>query len=161
VLKFLLNLLVQIFKDLVNSKIQFLFRKEFLFSSGPVGPAALPTCSAFRPSGLRPNPSSGQPTEPAHRPWISFPLPSPTRPGAHTAHAMCTAPSLPTVPWSLDNWLFLLLTRPPSSMDRNHSPSQLDSGNRRLQVEASTPAMKAPWPSHASPPPYKRSPCPQ
>jgi hypothetical protein len=50
VLKFLLNLPVQISKALVNSKIQFLFRKGFLFSFGPVGPAAPPAYPAFRPS---------------------------------------------------------------------------------------------------------------
>jgi hypothetical protein len=80
---FLLNLLVQISKALVNLKIQFLFRKEFLFSSGPVGLATPPACSAFQPSGLGPNPSSDQHAEPAHRPRIPFPLPSLTRASAH------------------------------------------------------------------------------
>jgi hypothetical protein len=50
--KFLLNLLVQISKALVNSKIQFLFRKEFLFSSGPLGQAAPSAYSAFWPTRL-------------------------------------------------------------------------------------------------------------
>jgi hypothetical protein len=50
VLKFLLNILVQISKALVNSKIQFLFQKEFLFSSSPLGPAAPSACSAFWPT---------------------------------------------------------------------------------------------------------------
>jgi hypothetical protein len=48
--KFLLNLLVQISKALVNLKIQFLFRREFLFSFGPVGLAAPLAYPAFRPS---------------------------------------------------------------------------------------------------------------
>jgi hypothetical protein len=38
--KFLLNLFLQISKVLVNSKIQFLFGKEFSFAFGPIGPAA-------------------------------------------------------------------------------------------------------------------------
>jgi hypothetical protein len=37
--KFLLNLLVQIFKALVYSKIQFLLEKEFSSDFGPSGPA--------------------------------------------------------------------------------------------------------------------------
>jgi hypothetical protein len=37
--KFLLNLLVQISKALVYSKIQFLFKKEFSSDFGPSGPA--------------------------------------------------------------------------------------------------------------------------
>jgi hypothetical protein len=38
--KFLLNLLLQISKTLVYSKIKFLFGKEFSFTFGPIGPAA-------------------------------------------------------------------------------------------------------------------------
>jgi hypothetical protein len=38
--KFLLNLFLQISKALVNSKIQFLFGKEFSFAFDPIGPAA-------------------------------------------------------------------------------------------------------------------------
>jgi hypothetical protein len=38
--KFLLNLFLQISKALLNSKIQFLFTKEFSFAFGPIGPAA-------------------------------------------------------------------------------------------------------------------------
>jgi hypothetical protein len=38
--KFLLNLLLQISKALVYSKIKFLFGKEFSFTFGPIGPAA-------------------------------------------------------------------------------------------------------------------------
>jgi hypothetical protein len=46
--KFLLNLLVQIFKALVYSKIQFLFRKEFSSDFGPSGPAS-PVLAYFAP----------------------------------------------------------------------------------------------------------------
>jgi hypothetical protein len=38
--KFLLNLLGQISKALLYSKIKFLFEKEFSFTFGPIGPAA-------------------------------------------------------------------------------------------------------------------------
>jgi hypothetical protein len=42
--KFLLNLFLQISKALVNSKIQFLFGKEFSFAFGPIGqPASQPS----------------------------------------------------------------------------------------------------------------------
>jgi hypothetical protein len=58
--KFLLNLLVQISKALVYSKIQFLFRKEFSSDFGPSGPASpvlacfalLATVSTLIPFGL-------------------------------------------------------------------------------------------------------------
>jgi hypothetical protein len=46
--KFLLNLLVQIFKALVYSKVQFLFRKEFSSDFGPSGPAS-PVLACFAP----------------------------------------------------------------------------------------------------------------
>jgi hypothetical protein len=45
--KFLLNLLLQISKALVNSKFQFLFEKNFSSEFGPPGPASpVLTCSA-------------------------------------------------------------------------------------------------------------------
>jgi hypothetical protein len=46
--KFLLNLLVHISKDLVYSKIQFLFEKEFSSDFGPSGPAP-PTLARYAP----------------------------------------------------------------------------------------------------------------
>jgi hypothetical protein len=46
--KFLLNLLVQISKALVNSKIQFLIQKFFFFAFGP---ADLAAHSAIGPAG--------------------------------------------------------------------------------------------------------------
>jgi hypothetical protein len=46
--KFLLNLLVQISKDLVYSKIKFLFRKEISSDFGPSGPAP-PVLACFAP----------------------------------------------------------------------------------------------------------------
>jgi hypothetical protein len=45
--KFLLNLILQISKALVNSKIQFLFKKNFSSEFGPPGPASpVLACSA-------------------------------------------------------------------------------------------------------------------
>jgi hypothetical protein len=46
--KFLLNLLVQISKTLVYSKIQFLFKKEFSSDFGPSGPAP-PALARYAP----------------------------------------------------------------------------------------------------------------
>jgi hypothetical protein len=46
--KFLLNLLVQISKALVYSKIQFLFKKDLSSDFGPSGPAP-PTLACFTP----------------------------------------------------------------------------------------------------------------
>jgi hypothetical protein len=66
--KFLLNLLLQISKALVYSKIKFLFEKEFSFTFGPIGPAASqPSCGPLvfffnRPLPLSPlglSPSAG------------------------------------------------------------------------------------------------------
>jgi hypothetical protein len=48
--KFLLNLLVQISKALVNSKIQFLFGKEFFLRFRPNRPSGQPACPASQPS---------------------------------------------------------------------------------------------------------------
>jgi hypothetical protein len=56
--KFLLNLLVQIFKALVYSKIQFLFEKEFSSDFGPSGPAPLAlSCYAPQAAGSPLGPS--------------------------------------------------------------------------------------------------------
>jgi hypothetical protein len=63
--KFLLNLLVQISKALVNSKIQFLIQKFLFFAFGPADHAAH---SAFGPAGSRwPRcPRRPKPPSPAH-----------------------------------------------------------------------------------------------
>jgi hypothetical protein len=52
--KFLLNLFLQIFKALLNSKIQFLFGKEFSFAFGPIGPAASRPARPLSPASHRP-----------------------------------------------------------------------------------------------------------
>jgi hypothetical protein len=50
--KSLLNLLVQISKAIVNSKILFYLRKEFPLAFGPIGPAASWLIRPFGPAGL-------------------------------------------------------------------------------------------------------------
>jgi hypothetical protein len=146
--KFLLNLLVQISKALVNSKIQFLFRKAILFSSDPVGQAAPPACLAFRRSGLRPNPLIDQHAKPAQRPRIPFPLPSPTRAGAHvTASPMhhprhVRHPLSPTDAMEPQRLALPPLNSTPHQLTIITPPPPLNSGNWRLQAEALTLAMK-------------------
>jgi hypothetical protein len=53
--KFLLNLFLQISKASVNSKIQFLFGKEFSFAFGPIGPAASRPAWPLSPASHRPS----------------------------------------------------------------------------------------------------------
>jgi hypothetical protein len=52
--KFLLNLLVQISKALVNSKIQFLIQRFFFFAFGPADHAAHSALGPAGPAGLSP-----------------------------------------------------------------------------------------------------------
>jgi hypothetical protein len=56
--KFLLNLLVQISKFLVNSKIQFLIQKFFFFVFSPANPTAHSAFGLASPAG--PSPLAGQ-----------------------------------------------------------------------------------------------------
>jgi hypothetical protein len=62
--KFRLNLLLQISKALVNSKIQFLFEKNFSSEFSPLGPAGLPTPPALDCRPKPSNPSSAQTAQP-------------------------------------------------------------------------------------------------
>jgi hypothetical protein len=64
--KFLQNLLVQISKDFVYSKIQILFGNHFSSDSGPSGPA--PSSPAASPAGHRARARPTQPTRP-EQPW--------------------------------------------------------------------------------------------
>jgi hypothetical protein len=69
--KFLLNLLLQISKALVNSKIQFLFEKNFSSEFSPLGPAGLPTPPALgcRPAqAVQPLPGPNRPAHLASQP---------------------------------------------------------------------------------------------
>jgi hypothetical protein len=66
--KFLLNLLLQISKALVYSKINFLFGKEFSFTFGPIGPAASRPCHGplvFFSTGRTPSPHWSSASRPA------------------------------------------------------------------------------------------------
>jgi hypothetical protein len=77
--KFLLNLLLQISKALLNSKIQFLIRRFFFLAFGPAdlaahsafGPAFSHWASAPQPARPQPPPGLGLPAGPsrlAHHP---------------------------------------------------------------------------------------------
>jgi hypothetical protein len=103
--KFLLNLLPQFSKALVNSKIQFLIQKFFSFTSGPFGPAASrPTqplgprrhpasVSLVRPIGPRRHPASVSLVRPvgAHRHPASVPSPGPAGPpGRSSPSSRCS-----------------------------------------------------------------------
>jgi hypothetical protein len=63
--KFLLNLLVQISKALVNSKIQFLIQKFFFFAFGPADLAAHSPVGSADPAGLSPLVGRIQPCRPS------------------------------------------------------------------------------------------------
>jgi hypothetical protein len=74
--KFLLNLLVQISKALVYSKIQFLSQKNFSSTFGPIGPVASRPIQPFWPRAAKQ-------AEPAHQAMPPLPLPpSLTEPAA-------------------------------------------------------------------------------
>jgi hypothetical protein len=68
--KFLINLLLQISKALVNSKIQFLIQKLFFLDFGPADLVAHPASQPSQPTGhavpCRPK-ALGRPFQPAHR----------------------------------------------------------------------------------------------
>jgi hypothetical protein len=63
--KFLLNLLVQISKALVNSEIQFLIRKFFFLAFGSADLAAHSTVGPAGPTGLSPLTGQIQPCRPS------------------------------------------------------------------------------------------------
>jgi hypothetical protein len=71
--KFLLNLLVQISKALVYSKIQFLFEKDFSSDFGPSDPAP-PVLACFAPQAAGSPLSPFGPTALAYMPKGVFPL---------------------------------------------------------------------------------------
>jgi hypothetical protein len=119
--KFLLNLLLQISKALVNSKIQFLIQKFFFLDFGPADLAAHPASQPSQPTGpsssrvgrifvgnmfsfsdhaflSRPPPPSVTATR---APLVSFIVsPAPADPGQNFPHAAappcrCLAPWMP------------------------------------------------------------------
>jgi hypothetical protein len=70
--KFLLNLLVQISKALVNSKIQFLIQKFFFFAFGPADLVAHSAVGPAGPAGLSPLTGQIQPCRPAQLAHVSM-----------------------------------------------------------------------------------------
>jgi hypothetical protein len=63
--KFLLNLLVQISKAMVNSKIQFLIQKFFFFTFSPADLTAHSAVGPAGPAGLSPLAGRIQPCRPS------------------------------------------------------------------------------------------------
>jgi hypothetical protein len=63
--KFLINLLVQISKALVNSEIQFLIQKFFFLDFGPADLAAHSVVGPAGPAGLSPLTGRIQPCRPS------------------------------------------------------------------------------------------------
>jgi hypothetical protein len=74
--KFLLNLLVQISKALVYSKIHFLSEKNFSSTFGPIGPVASHPIHPFWPRAAKQ-------AEPAHQAMAPFPFLSPSSSRRH------------------------------------------------------------------------------
>jgi hypothetical protein len=154
--KLLLNLPVQISKALVNSKIQFLFRKEFLFSSGPVSPVAPPAYSAFRPNwSYLPNSAQQltRPLLPTETSVVAVPV---SRRRSSTIRAAMDAlppnASLPSPPLLLGHYF------PPSSHALTHRDEP--EITQPLNTTAS-PAVTRPSPPRCpSPSPIKGPPCP-
>jgi hypothetical protein len=129
--KFLLTLLVQIYKALLNSKIQFLFRKDFFSTFGPTGQAASRPIQPFWPT--RPHrPPSSSITAPAHlfhRP--SFPS------SARLAHTRL---------WRIPENMF-------SSLIHTFQPRRLlslPSLTHGPRLSALSPTLR--WPTPATPP---------
>jgi hypothetical protein len=85
--KFLLNLLVEISKALVYSKIQFLFEKEFYSTFGPISPVARRPIRSFWPRAARQ-------AEPTHQAMPPFPF-LPHRAGSATTSSRTAA-----APWT-------------------------------------------------------------
>jgi hypothetical protein len=114
--KFLLNLLVQISKAFIYSKIQFLFEKEFSSTFGPISPVASWPIRPFWPRVARQ-------AESAHQAMPPFPFlpPSPCR--QRHRRAMDAAP--PSVPWSCNGHppftLVTIAMKAPIAVTARHS----------------------------------------
>jgi hypothetical protein len=156
--KLLLNLLVQISKAFVYSKIKFYLEKKFL-TFGPTGPAASQPIQTFGPAAAlfslsnRPSPRSlpteprplGQPSSP-HGPTghlLPPPAPEPNAQGAAAGRPR-TAPTVdPNASTRREKMAASIPLHSP--IDWRHSPSSI-TGNRRLQSGAteapSTPAIE-------------------
>jgi hypothetical protein len=151
--KFLLNLLVQIFKALVNSKIQFLFRKGFFSRFWPSQPIRSPACPAFWPSwpywpnSAHPSPASSR-NQRRHRLGLAPPcLHHPGRQGRPSSRHQSSPSSF--TPWPL---------LPPLSHALTHRDEPKIT--RSLNTTAS-PAVTPPSPPRRpSPSPIKGDPTP-
>jgi hypothetical protein len=110
--KFLLNLLMQISKCLVYSKIQFLFEKKFSSTFGPIGPVASRPIRPFLPRAAR----QAEPTPQAVPRRFPFLPPSPSRQRrrllSRRRRAMDAAPPS-SAPWSCNGRPPLTPPRPP------------------------------------------------
>jgi hypothetical protein len=158
--KFLLNLLLQISKTLVYSKIKLLFGKDFFLTFGPIGPAAsrllglaaahffLFSTSHFLP----PLPTGPRPHGPTGR-LLPPPAPEPSAQVAAAGRPHAAPRSTPTTSTGRKITAASLLLHSP--IKRCHFPSSIP-GNQRLQsggIEASsTPAIEGTRP----PPPRLR-----
>jgi hypothetical protein len=137
------------FQSIGKFKYLIFISKRISLQFWPSRPSRPPTCSAFQPSDLWPNPSSGQHAEPSHQPRIPFPLPSPTRAGTHAAASPVRHPLSPTGTMETQQPTLPPLNSTPHQLTAITHPPPLDSGNRRLQANALTPAMKT-----RRPPPF-------
>jgi hypothetical protein len=131
--KFFLNLLLQISKALVNSKIQFLIQKFFFLTFGPADLAAHSLISL----------SSG--------PWLSAPSPTSSRPSLPSSPPLpghrAPPSSAPRVPPSHYHLAFIF---PPLIPLLNPHQSS-------MALKPLTPALTPPTtPPRCSPDPYKR-----
>jgi hypothetical protein len=154
--KFLLNLLPQFSKALVNSKIQFLIQKFFSFTFSLPAHAASRPIWILGPRGQQDH-SASWPTRPAGPPGhpAFFLAPAERRLSLLPLHrAMGAAPLLP--PHARKPQRSPPIT--PSSIGRNNTPSHPVMAAMKAPITA---AARGFWPPPPPPDPYKRPPPPQ
>jgi hypothetical protein len=158
--KFLLNLLLQIFKASVYSKIKFLFGTEYFFTSSPsvFRPSRGPFSFSFffqlaaplSPLGLGLSASPAHPHSPTSR-LLPPPAPEPSAQAAAASQPRAAPRSTPMTSTGRKIMAASLLLHSP--IKRCHFPSSTP-GNRRLQsrgIDASkTPTIEG----TRSPPPH-------
>jgi hypothetical protein len=144
--KFLLNLLLQISKDLVSSKIKLLFGKEIFLTFSPIGPAASwpfgPVAAHFflfnrafsppSPLGLGLSVGPAHPHGPTGR-LLPPPAPEPSAEDATAGRPHAAPRSTSTTSTRRKIMAASILLHSP--IKRRHSPSSI-TGNRRLQSGA-------------------------
>jgi hypothetical protein len=165
--KFLINLLLQISKDLVYSKIKLLFGKEIFLTFGPISPTASRPIRPFGPAmahffsfqpaippplGLSLSAGPAHPHGPTGR-LLPPPAPEPSAQDAATGQPRAAPRSTPMTSTRRKIMAASILLHSP--IKRCHSPSSI-TGNRRLQSRAiealSTLAIEGARP----PPPHLR-----